>query len=134
MVDKILVSELMAYVKYDKLLQWQRVVPWINNFAAKVAKGTFSKPRAEKALGDYMTRDAWERYAHGGRSRWSGSGRGASDGVRIDAATKLLFGKRLLTWMMPRIRTTAKRMKEKGVVKGKLNMAHPEHPHIKLYR
>ena len=114
MVDKILAKELVDYAKYDKLLEWQRLIPWINNFAQKKAKGVFSTPRAQKALGDYLAKDVLDRYARKGH------------GIRLDAATKLLFGQLMLRTLMPRINTTAKRMKVKGLNKGKLVKAHPD--------
>ena len=113
MADRILARELVDYSKTDKLLEWQRLIPWINNFAQKKAKGVFSKPRAEKALGDYLTKDVLERYA------------GKRHGVRLDASTKLLFGQMMLTTLMPRITRTAVRMKKLGLVKGKLVKKHP---------
>ena len=115
MADRILARELVDYSKTDKLLEWQRLIPWINNFAQKKAKGVFSAPRAQKALGDYLARDVWERYA------------GKGTGYRMDASTKLLFGQMMLRVLMPRINTTAKRMKEKGLNKGKLVKTHPMH-------
>ena len=113
MADRILARELVDYSKTDKLLEWQRLIPWINNFAQKKAKGVFSKPRAEKALGDYLTKDVLELYA------------GKRHGVRLDASTKLLFGQMMLTTLMPRIDRTAVRMKKLGLVKGKLVKKHP---------
>lgn len=121
--DKILVRELVDYAKYDKLLEWQRLIPWINYFAAKKAKGKFNTTLAVKALGDYLTKDVFERYSHGGRTSWMGHK--VSSGVRLDAATKLAFGKAMLTYLMPRINRTAEKMKKVGVVKGKLVKAHP---------
>ena len=114
MADRILARELVDYAKYDKLLEWQRLIPWINNFAQKKAKGVFSAPRAQKALADYLFLDTYQRY----------SGRGAHI-PRTDAATKLLFGKLMLAALMPRITTTAARMKKVGLVKGKLVKPHP---------
>ena len=113
MADRILARELVDYAQYDKLLEWQRIIPWINNFAQKKVKGTFNKAKAEKALGDYLAKDTLIKYA----------GKGA--GVRLDKDTKLLFGKMMLTKMMPRITSTAKRMKTKGLIKGKLVKQHP---------
>ena len=113
MVDKILAKELVDYSKSDKLLEWQRLIPWINNFAQKKAKGVFSAPRAQKALGDYLFLDVLERY------------QGKVRGIRIDAATKLLFGKLMLTTLMPRINRTAIKMKKVGLNKGKLVKEHP---------
>ena len=49
-------------------------------------------------------------------------GRGAP---RSDASTRLLFGQMMLRTLMPRINTTAKRMKAKGLIKGKLVKKHP---------
>ncbi len=119
MADKILAQELVSYSKSDKLLEWQRLIPWINNFAQKKAKGTFSAPRAQKALGDYLAKDVLERYA------------GKRTGIRLDVSTKLLFGQMMLHSLMPRINTTAARMKKIGLVKGKLVKAHPMHPNIR---
>ena len=113
MADRILAKELVDYSKTDKLLEWQRLIPWINNFAQKKAKGTFSAPRATKALGDYLTKDVLDRYARKGH------------GIRLDASTKLLFGQMMLRVLMPRINTTATRMKKVGLNKGKLVKAHP---------
>ena len=113
MADKILAKELVDYSKTDKLLEWQRLIPWINNFAQKKAKGVFSAPRAQKALGDYLARDVLERYA------------GRRTGIRLDVSTKLLFGQMMLRVLMPRINTTATRMKKVGLVKGKLIKEHP---------
>lgn len=39
MADRILAKELVDYSKTDKLLEWQRLIPWINNFAQKKAIG-----------------------------------------------------------------------------------------------
>jgi hypothetical protein len=115
MVDRILAKELVDYAKYDKLIEWQRLIPWINNFAQKKAKGAFSKPRAEKALGDYLAKDVLDKYAHRGH------------GIRLDASTKALFGKLMLAVLMPRINRTAEKMKKVGLVKGKLVKEHPMH-------
>ena len=114
MADRILAEELVEYSKSDKLLEWQRLIPWINNFAQKKAKGIFNINRAVKALADYLAKDVLERYA----------GRGG--GIRMDMATKMLFGQMMLRSLMPRINTTAKRMKVKGLNKGKLVKAHPD--------
>ena len=111
--DRVLAKELVDYAKTDKLLEWQRLVPWINNFAQKKAKGVFSKPRAEKALGDYLTKDVLDRYG------------GKRHGMRLDASTKLLFGQMMLATLMPRISRTVDRMKKQGLVKGKLVKKHP---------
>ena len=111
--DKILARELVDYSKSDKLLEWQRLIPWINNFAQKKAKGVFSAPRAQKALGDYLTKDVLDRYARKGH------------GIRLDADTKLLFGKLMLASLMPRINRTAEKMKKVGLNKGKLVKEHP---------
>ncbi len=119
MADKILAKELVDYSKSDRLLEWQRLIPWINNFAQKKAKGVFSAERGARALGDYLARDVLDRY----------SGRRSS--IRLDASTKLLFGRMMLRVLMPRILTTAKRMKAKGLVKGKLSKPHPLYPHIR---
>jgi len=113
MADKILAQELVDYAKTDKLLERQRLIPWINSFAQKKVKGVFSTPKAAKALGDYLARDVLDRYA------------GKGHGIRLDASTKLLFGKMMLRYLMPRINTTAARMKKVGLVKGKLVKAHP---------
>lgn len=113
MADKILAKELVDYAKSDKLLEWQRLIPWINNFAQKKAKGVFSAPRAVKDLGDYLAKDVLVRYA------------GKNTGIRLDASTKLLFGKMMLSVLMPRINRTAEKMKKVGLVKGKLVKAHP---------
>ena len=113
MADKILAKELVDYSKSDKLLEWQQLIPWINNFAQKKAKGVFSAPRGAKALGDYLTADVMERYA------------GKRHGVRLDASTKLLFGQLMLRSLMPRITRTALRMKKVGLVKGKIVKEHP---------
>ncbi len=121
MPDKILAKELVDYSKTDKLLEWQRLIPWINNFAQKKARGVFSAPRAQRALGEHLTRDVYQRYV-GGRKSYA---------PPIDAATKLLFGKMMLASLMPRINTTVKRMKVKGLVKGKLVKAHPLYPNIR---
>ncbi len=115
MADKILAKELVEYAKSDKLLAWQRLVPWINNFAQKKAKGVFKTPLATKALGDYLTKDVLERYA------------GKTHGIRLDASTKLLFGQLMLRYLMPRINRTAEKMKKVGLNKGKLVMEHPMH-------
>ncbi len=114
MADKILARELVDYAKTDKLLEWQRLIPWINNFAQKKAKGVFNQTKAVKALGDYLTLDVYKRY----------SGKGAYL-YPLDKSTKLLFGRMMLRVLAPRILTTAKRMKAKGIVKGKLVKAHP---------
>ena len=114
MADRILAKELVDYSKTDKLLEWQRLIPWINNFAQKKAKGVFSTPRAQKALGDYLAKDVLDHYARKGH------------GIRLDASTKLLFGQMMLRVLMPRINTTATRMKKVGLVKGKLVKAHPD--------
>ena len=120
MADKILAKELVDYSKTDKLLEWQRLIPWINNFAQKKAKGTFNQTKAVKALADYLFRDVYVRYLSGGRKlTW---GKGAPP---ADASTKLLFGQMMLRYLMPRINTTAKRMKKVGLNKGKLVKAHP---------
>jgi len=119
MADKILAKELVDYSKTDKLLEWQRLIPWINNFAQKKAKGVFSAPRAQKALGDYLAKDVLDRYA------------GKRHGIRLDASTKLLFGQMMLRQLMPRINTTATRMKKVGLNKGKLVKAHPMYPNIR---
>lgn len=50
---------------------------------------------------------------------------GKRHGIRLDAATKLLFGKLMLTALMPRINRTAIRMKKVGLNKGKLVKEHP---------
>ena len=120
MVDKILAKELVDYAKSDKLLEWQRLIPWINNFAQKKAKGVFSTPKAVKALADYLTRDVYQRYS-GGRRAYA---------PPIDAATKLLFGKMMLTALMPRINRTAERMKKVGLNKGKLVKEHPMYKRV----
>ncbi len=117
MTDRILAKELVDYAKTDKLLEWQRLIPWINNFAQKKAKGVFSVPRAQKALGDYLTRDVYQRYV-GGRRAYA---------PPIDATTKLVFGKMMLQVLMPRINRTTERMKKVGLVKGKLVKEHPMH-------
>lgn len=114
MTDRILAKELVDYSKSDKLLERQRLIPWINNFAQKKAKGVFSAPKVQKALGDYLFLDTYKRYA----------GRGAFI-PRTDAATKLLFGKRMLTALMPRINRVAIKMKKVGLNKGKLVKEHP---------
>ena len=119
MADRILAKELVDYSKSDKLLEWQRLIPWINNFAQKKAKGVFSTPKAAKALGDYLAKDVLDRYVRKGH------------GIRLDAATKLLFGQMMLRSLMPRINTTATRMKKVGLVKGKLVKAHPMYPNIR---
>ncbi len=119
MVDKILAKEMVDYSKTDRLLEWQRLIPWINNFAQKKAKGIFSKPRAEKALGDYLTRDVLERYA-GKRTR-----------IRLDTSTKLLFGQMMLKVLLPRINRTTERMKKVGLNKGKLVKEHPMYKEVK---
>ena len=108
MADLILARELVDYARSSKQLERLRLIPWINNFAQKTAKGVFNKARAEKALADYLTRDVWDMYA----------GRGGN--VRIDAATKLAFGKMMLAKLMPRIKTTAARMKKVGLNKGRI--------------
>lgn len=113
MADTILAKELVDYSKSDKLLEWQRLIPWINNFAQKKAKGIFNKGKAEKALADYLATDVLERYA------------GKRHGIRMDAATKLLFGKKMLAYLTPRINRTALKMKKVGLVKGKLAKEHP---------
>ena len=113
MADQILAKELVEYSKTDKLLEWQRLIPWINNFAQKKAKGVFSASRAQKALGDYLAKDVLERYA------------GKRTGIRLDAATKLLFGKLMLVTLMPRINRTVARMKVVGLNKGKIVKEHP---------
>ncbi len=79
----------------------------------------FSTPRATKALGDYLAKDVLDRYARKGH------------GIRLDASTKLLFGQMMLRTLMQRINTTAKRMKAKGLNKGKLVKAHPMYPNIR---
>ena len=113
MADRILAKELVDYSKSDKLLEWQRLIPWINNFAQKKAKGVFDSKRAVKALADYLAKDVCDRYA------------GRRGGIRMDAPTKLLFGQMMLRSLMPRINTTATRMKKVGLNKGKLVKAHP---------
>jgi len=113
MADRILAKELVDYSKSDKLLEWQRLIPWINNFAQKKAKGVFSTPRGVKALGDYLAKDVLDRYA------------GKRHGIRLDASTKLLFGQLMLRSLMPRINRTAIRMKKVGLNKGKLVKEHP---------
>ena len=113
MADRILAKELVDYSKTDKLLEWQRLIPWINNFAQKKAKGVFSAPRAQKALADYLAKDVADRYF------------GHRGGPKLDAATKLLFGQMMLRVLMPRINTTVARMKKVGLNKGKLVKAHP---------
>jgi len=118
MIDKILVKELMDYQKTDKLLEWQRLIPWINNFAAKVAKGTFDKARAEKALADSLFPDTWGRYL--------GKGNFAKGLPRVDAETKLAYGIATLKWMMPKIKRTAVKMKKVGLNKGKIVKPHPD--------
>jgi len=67
MVDKILAKKLVDYSKSDKLLEWQRLIPWINNFAQKKVKGTFNQSKAIKALADYLFRDTYVRYLSGGQ-------------------------------------------------------------------
>ncbi len=114
MADKILAKELVEYAKTDKLLEWQRLIPWINNFAQKRAKGVFNQTKAVKALGDDLLRDTYQRYAGKGAYLYP-----------VDASTKLLFGRMMLRVLAPRILTTAKRMKAKGLVKGKLVKPHP---------
>ena len=123
MADTILARELVEYTKYDKLLEWQVLIPWINNFAQKKAKRVFSQPRAEKALGDYVARRAYQGYA----------GKRAAEGIRIDASTKLLFGKFLLRNLMPRINRTAEKMKKVGLNKGRLVKRHPVYPYTSGY-
>jgi len=113
MADKILAKELVDYSKSDKLLEWQRLIPWINNFAQKKAKGVFSTPKAVKALGDYLATDVADRYY------------GRRGGPRMDASTRLLFGQVMLRQLMPRINRTADRMKKIGLNKGKLVKEHP---------
>lgn len=115
MADKILAKELVDYSKTDKLLEWQRLIPWINNFAQKQAKGIFKRDKAVKALGDYLTRDVLERYA------------GKRTGIRLDASTKLLFGQLMLNYLTPRIKRTATKMKRVGLNKGKLIKQHPHY-------
>ena len=115
--DRILAKELVDYAKYDKLLEWQRTIPWINNLAAKKAKGTFKAELAIPALAKYAFEDVYGRYV----------GRGSfKRGSGTDKATKLLFGRMYLAYMMPRINTTATRMKKVGLVKGKLVKPHPD--------
>ncbi|KKN62625.1 hypothetical protein LCGC14_0510360 [marine sediment metagenome] len=114
MVDKILAKELVDYSKSDKLLEWQRLIPWINNFAQKKAKGIFKQNLAVKALADYLAKDVLERYA------------GRRGGISMDAATKLLFGTLMLRHLMPRINRTAEKMKKMGLNKGKLVKEHPD--------
>ena len=123
MVDKILVRELVSYAKSDKLLEWQRLIPWINNLAQKKAKGVFNKSRAVKALADYLFPDTYGRYI--------GRGIFAKGLPRVDSATKLAFGQAMLRHLTPRIDRTAKRMKKVGLVKGKVVK---EHPHYKGMR
>ena len=120
MADRILAKELVDYSKSDKLLEWQRLIPWINNFAQKKAKGTFSTPKAVKALADYLFRDTYGRYLSGGRNLSWGKGT-----PTVDSATKLLFGQMMLRQLMPRINATATQMKKVGLNKGKLVKAHP---------
>jgi len=114
MADKILAKELVEYAKTDRLLEWQRLIPWINNFAQKKVRGVFDVGRAAKALGDYLLRDVLVRY------------QGRVPGIRLDASTKLLFGQTMLKYLMPRINRTAEKMKKVGLVKGKLVKAHPD--------
>jgi len=120
MADRILAKELVDYSKTDKLLEWQRLVPWINNFAQKKAKGVFNTPKAVKALADYLFRDTYGRYLSGGRNLSWGKGT-----PTVDASTKLLFGQMMLRVLTPRINATAIRMRKVGLVKGKLVKAHP---------
>jgi hypothetical protein len=117
MADKILVQELVWYTATDPLLEWQRLIPWINTLAQKKARGVFDAKRAAKALGDYLTRDVFERYA----------GHRKMSHIRLDASTKLMFGRAMLRKLMPRINTTAKRMRKLGLNKGKLVKEHPFH-------
>lgn len=113
MADRILAKELVDYSKSDKLLEWQRLIPWINNFAQKKAKGIFNQARGVKALADYLAKDVLDRYARKGH------------GIRMDMATKMLFGQMMLRQLMPRINSTAARMKRMGLNKGKLVKKHP---------
>jgi hypothetical protein len=113
MADRILARELVDYSKSDKLLEWQRLIPWINNFAQKKVKGVFNKARAEKALADYLAKDVCDRYT------------GKRQTIRMDASTKALFGKMELVVLMPRINRTAEKMKKVGLNKGKLVKEHP---------
>jgi len=112
MVDKILAQELVDYAKYSKLLEWQRLIPWINNFGQKKAKGKFDASKGAKTLGDYLAVDVLKRYDK-------------HTSIRLDAATKLLFGRLMLRYLMPRINRTAEKMKKIGLNKGKLVKAHP---------
>ena len=113
MADKILAKELVDYSKTDKLLEWQRLIPWINNFAQRKAKGIFDNKRAIKALADYLAKDVLDRYA------------GRRGGIRMDMDTKMLFGKLMLTNLMPKINRVAGKMKKVGLNKGKMVKAHP---------
>jgi hypothetical protein len=120
--DRILARELVDYAKTDKLLEWQRLIPWINNFAQKKAKGKFQTALAVKALGDHVARDVLLKYL--------GSPRGGTS-IRLDADTKLLFGRTMLQYLMPRINRTAERMRKVGLNKGRLSKPHPHYPHIR---
>lgn len=112
MADKILAQELVSYCGYDKSLEYQRLVPWINNLAQKKVKGIFKKDLAEKGLADHVAKDAGCRY--GGKD------------FRVDKETRALFGKMLLKKLMPRINRTAARMKKVGLNKGKIVMDVPK--------
>ena len=119
MADRILAKELVDYSKTDKLLEWQRLIPWINNCAQKKAKGVFNTPKAVKALADYLAKDVCDRYA------------GRRGSISMDRDTKLLFGKMMLASLMPRINRTAERMKKVGLNKGKLVKEHPMHKGVR---
>lgn len=117
MTDSILAKELVDFSKQDKLLEWQRLIPWINNFAQKKAKGIFDQKKAIKALADYLFKDAYGRYL--------GKGQFAKGLPRVDADTKLLYGRLMLTQLMPKINRVATKMKKVGLNKGKLVKPHP---------
>lgn len=122
MVDKHLAYDLYLYVKSgDKLLEWQRLIPWINNLAQKKAKGKLNTSMAKKALGDYLMRDVMER----------SYGKSSARNITLDAATKLYFGGLVLAYLMPKINRTAEKMKKVGLVKGKLVKAHPMYPNVR---
>jgi len=115
-VDKHLAYDLFLYVKSgDRLLEWQRLIPWINNFAAKKAKGQFNVSLAKKALGDYLMRDVMER----------SYGKSSARNITLDATTKLYFGGLVLAYLAPRIKRVAEKMRKVGLVKGKLVKLHP---------
>ncbi len=117
MADRILARELVEFAKSNRLLEWQRLIPWINNFAQKKARGVFVTARARKALADHLAKDVLDKYL--------GRRAGQQSSIRLDAATKMLFGGLMLSVLMPRINRTAIRMKAVGLNKGRLVKPHP---------